>query len=115
MSKLGIVLCLLPVVFFVALLGLAIWDQEHHLYLPCWHVFPPATERPEPFGGALVSNYEDAWLSLETPAYYEGFIQAEQDVEDGASAFGVLLIARRLLSRSDISRAERDRLRGRMR
>ena len=36
MSKLGIVLCLLPVVFFVALLGLAIWDQEHSLSLPCW-------------------------------------------------------------------------------
>jgi hypothetical protein len=36
MSRLGIILCLLPVVFFVALLGLAIWDQEHSLYLPCW-------------------------------------------------------------------------------
>ncbi len=36
MSRLGIILCLLPVAFFVALLGLAIWDQEHSLYLPCW-------------------------------------------------------------------------------
>ncbi len=36
MSRLGIVLCLLPVVLFVPILGLAIWDQQNHLNFPCW-------------------------------------------------------------------------------
>ena len=38
MSRLGIVLCLLPVVFFTLILGLAIWDQQDddHFGLPCW-------------------------------------------------------------------------------
>jgi hypothetical protein len=36
MSKLGIILCLLPAIIFLLILGLAIWDQDHHLSFPCW-------------------------------------------------------------------------------
>jgi hypothetical protein len=39
MSKLGIILCLLPVAFFVLILGLAILEQQERLDLydlPCW-------------------------------------------------------------------------------
>ncbi len=37
-SKLGIILCLLPVVLFVLIVGFAIWDQqdEDHFDFPCW-------------------------------------------------------------------------------
>jgi hypothetical protein len=38
MSRMGIILCLLPVVLFVLILGLAIRDQqdEDHFDFPCW-------------------------------------------------------------------------------
>ncbi len=38
MSKLGIILCLLPIVLFVLIVGFAIWDQqdEDHFDFPYW-------------------------------------------------------------------------------
>ncbi len=53
-------------------------------------------------------------LREHTPAYVDGFFQAEADIEDGAQPFAVLVNARLKLQRRDLDRAERDRLRGRV-
>ena len=53
-------------------------------------------------------------LRDETPAFLDGFFQAEADHEDGAQAFAMLVNARLKLQRRGLDRSERDRLRGRV-
>lgn len=58
--------------------------------------------------------FEDDRLREHTPAYLDGFFQAEADVEDGAQPFALLVNARSKLQCRDLDRPERDRLRGRV-
>lgn len=54
-------------------------------------------------------------LDEKTPAYLDGYYQAEADHEDGANPYAMWVNARLKLQRNGLPHAERERLQGRVR
>ena len=59
--------------------------------------------------------FQEDRLDEKTPAYLDGYYQAETDHEDGASPYAMWIRARLALQSDGLPYAERERLRGRVR